>query len=262
MIIGIDIDDTITNHCEVWFDIYNKFYKNDKSTYLSLSDAYKWNFYDEYQDETKHNLFLALGDQIRYYENLSLLENVNTTIKEIIDSGNKVIFISATEKQYQEDKKRWLLEKIPMITENDIIFTSQKNIINVDVMIDDNLDYASKFNCPFILFKRPWNTGREQSLYTDNILICSNWYEIEKYLFSINVISPMVVDKETTFSDATLNLINGIKNSSSNEECIKILNPYISKWQKQGILIGIAQTSTFLNKLAEEVDLDIKRKDN
>ena len=27
MIIGIDIDDTITNHCEVWFDIYNKYFK-------------------------------------------------------------------------------------------------------------------------------------------------------------------------------------------------------------------------------------------
>lgn len=258
MIIGIDIDDTITNHCEVWFDIYNKYFKSQDDKEIKLSDAYKWDFYNEYDNQTKNNLFCALNNQELYYQNLQLLDNVSNTIKELIDSGNQVVLISATDKEYQENKKKWVLEKLPMLKEDNIIFTSQKNLINVDLMIDDNLDYGSRFKCPFILFRRPWNIGREKSLYTDNILICSNWNEIEKYLFSQGLISPEVVDKETVFSDATIKLIEGIKNAKDNSECIKILNPYISKWQKQGILIGIAQMSQFLNKLAEDVDNDIK----
>lgn len=259
MIIGIDIDDTITNHCEVWFDIYNTYYRVEEDKKIELSDAYKWDFYNEYDNNTKAHLFCALQDQETYYGKLHLLDNVSNTIKELIDSGNQVILISATDKEYQENKKNWILKQLPMLKEDNIIFTSQKNLINVDLMIDDNLDLASKFRCPFILFRRPWNTGRGADLYPDNILICSNWNEIEKYLFSQNLISPEAVDKETIFSDATIKLIEGIKNAKNNEECINILNPYIAKWQKQGILIGIAQTSQFLNKLADDVDNDIKK---
>lgn len=258
MIIGIDIDDTITNHCEVWFDIYNTHFKSDKDEQIKLSDAYKWDFYNEYDNNTKIRLFDALQEQKLYYEKLELLDDVSKVLKELIDSGNQIILISATKKEYQENKKTWILEQLPMLKEDNIIFTSQKNLINVDLMIDDNLEYGSKFKCPFILFRRPWNIGREKELYTDNILICSNWDEIEKYLFSQNIISPEVIDKETVFSDATIKLIDGIKKAKDNSECIKILNPYISKWQKQGILIGIAQMSGFLNKLAEDVDNDIK----
>ena len=48
MVIGIDIDDTITNHCETWFKIYNENYRTDNDKIILLSDAYKWNVYDQY----------------------------------------------------------------------------------------------------------------------------------------------------------------------------------------------------------------------
>lgn len=258
MIIGIDIDDTITNHCETWFNIYNENYRTDNDKIILLSDAYKWDFYNEYPSDTRDHLFLALNSQDKYYEQLKILDNVKKTINGLLTAGNQVILISATGKEYQDRKKEWILHELPMLTEDNIIFTQQKNLINVDVMIDDKLEDASKFNCPYILFRRPWNIGREQSLYTDNMLICSNWYEIEKYLFSQDLIAISTVDKETVFSDATIKLIEGIKNAKDNQECVDILNPYIAKWQKQGILIGIAQMSNFLSKLSEDVDRDIK----
>ena len=258
MIIGIDIDDTITNHCEVWFDIYNKHFKTNEDKEIHLSDAYKWDFYNEYSASTKEHLFCALDCREEYYKNLKILDNVKKTISELLESGNQVILISATSKGFQEEKKKWILKELSMLTEDDIMFTQQKNLINVDLMIDDKLEEASNFKCPYILFRRPWNIGREQNLYTDNILICSNWYEIEKYLFSQDLIAISSVDKETVFSDATLKLIEGIKNAKDNKECVEILNPYISKWQKQGILIGIAQMSNFLGVLSEDVDKAIK----
>lgn len=260
MIIGIDIDDTITNHCEVWFDIYNNYYKIDNDKVIELNDAYKWNFYDEYPIETKDRLFLALQNQDRYYDNLIILDNVKNTISEIIDSGNDVVFISATNKEYQETKKQWILSNFPDLTEDSIIFTSQKHLINVDLMIDDNLDYASKFTCPFILFKRPWNTNRPSELYTDNILICSNWFEIEKYLVSQGVIAPELINKDVEYSKATMDLIEGIKNAKDNKECIDILNPYIKLWQEQGILIGISRIYDFLGRFAQDVDDEINKK--
>ena len=226
---------------------------------ILLSDAYKWDFYDEYPEDTKQRLFDALDDQDKYYDNLIVLDNVKKTIQELIDSGHQVIFISATDKKRQERKKAWMLANFPMIDEDSIIFTAQKNLINVDVMIDDNLNYASKFTCPFILFKQPWNTNRETNLYTDNTLICSNWKEIEKYFIAQEVISPEVIDKEVVYNQATMDLIEGIKNAKDNQECIDILNPYIKLWQEQGILIGIARISEFLGKFAQDVDNEIKQ---
>lgn len=260
MVIGIDIDDTITNHCETWFKIYNENYRTDNDKIILLSDAYKWDFYNEYPQETKDHLFLALQNQDMYYDNLIILENVKNTVKEVIDSGNQVVFISATNKEFQERKKSWILANFPDLAEDNIIFTAQKNLINVDLMIDDNLDYASKFSCPFILFKRPWNSNRPQNLYTDNILICSNWNEIEKFLISQGVIVPEAIDKEVVYNKATMDLIDGIKNAKSNQECIDILNPYIKLWQEQGILIGVARMSDFLGKFAQDVENEIDGK--
>ena len=115
MVIGIDIDDTITNHCEVWFDIYNKYFKSQDDKEIKLSDAYKWDFYNEYDNQTKNNLFCALQNQEAYYEKLHLLDNVNNTIKELIDSGNQVILISATNKEYQVLNKVLQLQKQLML---------------------------------------------------------------------------------------------------------------------------------------------------
>ena len=277
MIIGIDIDDTITNNCEVWFDLYNKYTKCQQCEFekscvtrdsddkkcdktIILTDAYKWNFYDEYPQTVKDNLFAALEKQDMYYDNLSILDNAKNTIQELMDSGHQVIFISATFKEYQERKKSWILSNFPDLKEDDIIFTSQKHLINVDVMIDDNLDYASKFNCPFIRFKQPWNSNRPQDLYTDNVLICSNWNEIERYFISQNIILPETVDREVVYNQATMDLIEGIKNAKNNQECITILNPYIKLWQEQGILIGIARMSDFLGRFAQDVEDEINKK--
>ena len=66
---------------------------------IFLSDAYKWDFYDEYPTETKEHLFLALENQDLYFERLKILDNVKKTIKELVDSENQVILISATGKE-------------------------------------------------------------------------------------------------------------------------------------------------------------------
>ena len=91
MIIGIDIDDTITNHCEVWFDIYNEYFKSQDDKEIKLSDAYKWDFYNEYDNQTKNNLFCALNNQELYYQNLQLLDNVSNTIKELKEHADLIV---------------------------------------------------------------------------------------------------------------------------------------------------------------------------
>ncbi len=125
MIVGIDIDDTMTNHCEVWFKIYNEDYKKDNVEPLKLEDAYKWNFYDEWNEDDKKRLMDSMCSE-RYFNEIKLLPNVEKVISEIIGSENKVIIISSTYKEYQEQKKDWLLKQIPTLTEDYIMFTKNK----------------------------------------------------------------------------------------------------------------------------------------
>ena len=184
MRIGIDIDDTMTNHCETWFNAYNKYYKLEGKPNLSVNDAYKWSFYEDWDENDKNLLMLAMHSEY-YFDNISLLPNVKKVIEEILSSENEVVIISSTYKEFQEQKKNWLLSQLPMLKEDDIIFTVQKERINVDVMIEDNLDYAKRFNCPFLLFNRPWNSNRPDYEYSDNIIRVGNWKDIEEILIQI-----------------------------------------------------------------------------
>ena len=72
MRIGIDIDDTMTNHCETWFNAYNKYYKLEGKPNLSVNDAYKWSFYEDWDENDKNLLMLAMHSEY-YFDNISLL---------------------------------------------------------------------------------------------------------------------------------------------------------------------------------------------
>lgn len=226
------------------------------ATAIRVSDIKKFDFYRTFSQEDRDNLFIALEDIDKYGNDLKLLPRAKEVITSIINSGNKVIFISATPESIQDYKRKWMLKQFPMLSKDDIIFTEKKELLNVDLMIDDNPNFMSKFTCPFILFKQPWNSYEEK--YPDNVIICSNWNEIEKFLFEGNVIKSEFINKEVMFSKATVELIDGIKAAKDYKECIAILNPYIEKWQKQGILLGISEMTKFIKNFAENVDKEIK----
>ena len=145
-----------------------------------------------------------------------------------------------------------------MLEEEDIIFTVNKELINVDLMIDDNLAYAKRFKCTFLLYRQPWNTGRPQYEYSDNIINVGNWNEIEDILKNMGIITLQKGQIDDSFNEATMNLIRGIKDAKTDKECIDLLNPYIEMWQKQGILIGMQQINDATMLITEEIVKELK----
>lgn len=260
MIVGIDIDDTMTNHCESWFNAYNKYFKALDAQDLKVEDATNWDFYNDWKESDKEQLMKAIHTD-SYYDNLYILPNVKETIQAILDSDNQVVIISATYPESQDRKRDWLLSQLPMLSPDDIIFTKYKERIAVDVMIDDNLAYASKFKCQFILFKRPWNTNQDYKLYTPNIIIADSWEYIKEVLTSMGIISSKIAT-EPSLTKATKDLINGIKNAQTDEECLKLINPYIRLWQQQGMLIGMRQINDAIITVTNSVIDDIKNNEN
>ena len=260
MIVGIDIDDTMTNHCNSWFQVYNDHFKKENVEDLKIEDAYKWNFYDDWDKENKELLMSALTSKHPdYYKHLQLFQDVEDVVIKIINSGNTVIIISATSKDLREAKKKWLLEQIPILTEDDIIFTNNKSLINVDVMIDDNLLTAKDFRCPYLLYRRPWNSNKLPYEYSDNIILVENWKDIEEVLIDMNIIDEHMDKSDTIFSKATKELIVGLKNAKSDKEYIEILNPYIKLWQQQGMLIGMRQINDATMVIIDDVIKDMKK---
>lgn len=261
MIVGIDIDDTMTNHCNAWFQVYNDHFKAENAEPLKIEDAYKWDFYNEWSEENKNLLLEALNSKNPdYYKHLKLEDNVKEVIARVLNSDNKVIIISATSKELQEDKKKWLLEQIPVLTEDDIIFTNNKSLINVDIMIDDNLAAAKTFNCPFLLYNKPWNTNRPPYEYSENIVKVGNWNDIEEVLSKMGAITVTSASSDDMFSEATKKLIDGIRNAQNDKECIDILNPYIKLWQQQGMLIGMKQINDATMLVVEDILKEMREK--
>ena len=126
-------------------------------------------------------------------------------------------------------------------------------------MIDDNLIYSNKMNCTFLLYKRPWNTGRPFEEYSKRTLIVTSWKDIEDLLLRSGIIKENITG-QNSLTEATLKLIDGIKKSKDDKECIELLNPYIKMWQQQGILIGMKQINDATMLVTQDIIKELNEK--
>ena len=177
MIIGIDVDNTIVNttSCVIaqhYADTGEKLTLDDiKSYYIEnyVSDGYKDDF---------HLIFFKK----EMWKRVQVLPNCVEVIKRLHDRGEEIYFVTSTEPQNITKKARFLQRTFPFLDiRKRLITTHNKQMINVDILIDDyemNLINGSYFG---ILMSYPWNRNFDEAAY-DNIYRVFDWTQVNSMI--------------------------------------------------------------------------------
>lgn len=185
MVIGIDIDDTITNSSELIIEYAKKHFKSDDidiiNNILNVSkiDGELLQFYSKY-----------LSEMIERY---TVKDNAAKVIKRLREKGYKVVIITARGHTVTQDNLELMTTNYfnkHGIEVDEIIFrTKNKKEIciekNIKIMVDDSINVLESLNDTNItpvLFNSIFN----KDINTD-IKRVDNWLELEKYISILEV---------------------------------------------------------------------------
>lgn len=169
--IGVDIDNVVYSTTQAVLDVHyentgERLYLSDIKTYCIedyVSEKYKKDF---------HKIFLDK----RVWKRVELLPNCVKTIKKLHDMGHEIYFVTATETANVHKKFQFLCRTFPFIDVRKRLITTQcKQMIKMDVLIDDCVDNLVGGDYYGILFSYPWNTNFKNDKTIERV---DNWSEV------------------------------------------------------------------------------------
>lgn len=191
MIIGIDIDDTLTDLTESKI-LWVKSYLKDKGYSYNLvnSKTYKYKDMFDWPPEICDDFWFSRADEL--YSNVEPRKGVKEIIEKIKNDGHKIIIVTARSQKYHKDP--WAMS-YNWLTKNEIPFdelvidAESKGLVckqkNIDILIDDvpsNLEDAKNFGIKTILIRASHN----MDFADENQLILENWNQILDFIKSMN----------------------------------------------------------------------------
>ena len=138
IIIGLDMDDTITTFLEIVVDEYNDLY----GTNHNVEEITTW----EIPPQFEHGLFSVFDKREHVILKCPLKEYALETIKYWYSLGFEIVIVTGVQDTQSYIDKLRLLDKVgltPYIKE--VIPSKHKYLINCDIFVDDNVDYLTKW---------------------------------------------------------------------------------------------------------------------
>lgn len=91
------------------------------------------------------------------FRNLPVTPGAVECLKKLHDEGHELFIVTSTIPSTWEDKVEWLRTYFPFIPKENMIASSRKGLMRVDVLVDDGLHNFEEFQGVPIVFDRPWN---------------------------------------------------------------------------------------------------------
>jgi 5'(3')-deoxyribonucleotidase len=172
MIIAIDFDCTLFPTLEKVIEIYNKRYNDN----ISVEQINTYDLYESLDKDVADKIIDIFCDQ-EVYDNLQPYEYAVDVIKKLIVHGHEIFIATATCAANLCWKEKLLQKHFSFIPKNNLIRIYQKNLLNVDVIIDDCLDNLINSDAKKICFDHSWNRNKKiDSKY--NIYRAYSWIEL------------------------------------------------------------------------------------
>ena len=185
MIIGIDVDETVCDTCQAVLDQHYA----DTGERLSLNDIKSYYIEDYVGDDYKDDFYLIFFKK-EMWKRVKVLPNCVEVIKRLYDKGNEIWFITACDPENVSKKTSFLQRTFPFLDiRNCLITTRCKQLINVDIMIDDYEKNLINSNYYGILLDYSWNRNFDEAAY-DNIYRVFDWLQVEpmiEYIEKVNL---------------------------------------------------------------------------
>lgn len=159
--IGVDVDDVLFSCNQYAFDLANKEYNYNPP--LHLNEVFKWG-----KSGNRTDIMFEYFAKESFYKNQPVLDGAKEFIKELSKRA-EVFIITAVSPQFMGIRGQRLIEAFPEIKPENIIMGSRKDLVSLDMLLDDgghNI-IATQATYP-VLFRRPWNRDLTGLLSVNN----------------------------------------------------------------------------------------------
>lgn len=153
MKIAIDIDNTLCNTTEALCDQYNEYTGCQFAP--NLIETYR---IEDWVHPRHKTLVAALFNDTAMWKRVELLPNCEDVIRDLWEDGHDIYFATSTNIKNLNAKRKWLHKEFPFIDiEQNLIGIKEKQLLNVDVLIDDCGEYMQGGAYKGILLDYAWN---------------------------------------------------------------------------------------------------------
>ena len=148
--VGVDVDDVLFSCSEYAIRRVNE--EKNLSPPLSLDDITSWN-----KCETAADLRLEEFEKEEFFRTQPLLPGAKEFIQELA-AITEVFLVTAVKPQFMGIRAERLLKEFPEIPEENIIMGGRKDLIHLDVILDDACHNIIRSNSAYpVLYRKPWN---------------------------------------------------------------------------------------------------------
>lgn len=172
-IIGIDLDDVCWNMLESWISRHNEITEDD----VKLSDIKGWDIMN-YIKKGSHGMMFYILEQLDFWETVQPKELSQFYLKKLIDDGYEIYIITATSYKTFHLKMKRFIDLFPFIDPKNVIVAHNKQLIDVDLLIDDNPENLRNGFYNKILFDAPHNKSTNEKEL--GAFRCSDWESVYK----------------------------------------------------------------------------------
>jgi 5'(3')-deoxyribonucleotidase len=176
--IGVDVDDTATDLVKYWLDYFN--YKTGLN--IKKEDIHSWDISNYVPEEYRKYLFEILSEN-ELWEMIQPLPESQYYLKLLSEEYN-LYLITATHWTNATAKGNMLNRHFPFIDlHKKLIIASDKKMIKVKLLVDDNKDNLVGGIYQKVLFTQPWN--EKYNLENKRMARAKNWAEAYEKIHEI-----------------------------------------------------------------------------
>ena len=150
--VGLDVDDTLYECNSYAVSIINS--RHPDEVPLKVEDIKTWGASGRHDDER-----IALYSDPQFVATQPITEGAQEFVKKLSEIAD-VFFITAVPACCMSARAQRLIKDFPEIPPENIILGTRKDIISLDIMLDDGAHNISSSRAAYpVLFRKPWNTG-------------------------------------------------------------------------------------------------------
>lgn len=212
---ALDVDDVLLECIPYAIKLANEKYKFDPP--LTIHEVDNWG-----KLGTRADVIFEFFADPNFFKNQPVMAGAKEFVKKLAKKTE--IFISTSiYPQFMGIRAERILEEFPEIPAENIIMGSRKEMINVDIMLDDGMHNVFKSQAAYpILLRRPWNQNATGMLAVNNY---------DEFLNIIEVIRQSYLLEEKTLNNNGIVVLVG-PSGSGKSKLAKMLVDSNPKYEK------------------------------
>ena len=229
--VALDVDDVLFECMPYAIKKVNEKYNAN----LSIHDFYRWGTFDE--GDIKNKIFEFFNDE-DFFRTQPVIEGAHEFIKQLTKTA-EVFICTAVEPAFMSIRAKRILEEFPEIPSENIILGSRKDVVSVDILLDDGMHNIFKSNATFpILMRRPWNQRATGMLAVNNY---------EEFMKLLDVIRKSYSAEKDDLKDANIFVLVGPSGSGKSKIARMLLDEYGDRMEKLISYTTADKTSVYQN---------------